>query len=211
MTDNDHSGGAKAIISRLTVDAILTESQMTTEYLSINSSTKACQQGQHWRWNEVDFAIMYANTTDKKSNNRSCVLKVWNKDYSLLLPGDIEARAEHQSLQQRAEKLQADILLVPHHGSNTSSSQAWLEVVAPELAIVSAGYKNKFKHPTKKVLARYQKMKIQVLNTANSGMIQLKIPASQYVGPIDFKLQRKMSPHYWNHRLDNVLYIPETL
>jgi len=204
--DNDHAGGANSILEMIAVQNLLVEPQMVGRKKRFNGLAKACKKGLKWQWNGVYFSIIHPGKAYKKSNNRSCVIKVWNKGYSLLLSGDIEARAENQLLQYNAHTLQSDILLVPHHGSNTSSSRAWLKKVAPQLAIVSAGYKNRFKHPTKKVLARYKGLGIQVLNTANHGMIQLKIPASLNNGPIEFDLQRKVSLHYWNHRLDNVLY-----
>jgi beta-lactamase superfamily II metal-dependent hydrolase len=71
---------------------------------------------------------------------------------SVLLTGDLERAGEQQLL---AQPLRADVLLVPHHGSKTSSSQTFIDAVQPKLALVSAGYRNRFGHPRADVLQRY--------------------------------------------------------
>ena len=204
--DNDHAGGAGSILQLMDVQMLFSEPQVFEERFQNEKNSQICKAGKNWQWNGVNFAFLHPDfdipaTPYKESNNRSCVLKVWNDRYSLLIPGDIERKAELQLLESKAGLLHADVLLVPHHGSNTSSTLAWLKQVKPQLGIVSAGYKNRFGHPTAKVLNRYHEQKIKVLNTAESGMILLNFPAGTTKRPLEARQQRKVSTHYWNHRL----------
>ncbi len=201
--DNDHAGGASAVLSMLDVDKVLAESQVPKDKFNSYVTHQACEAGLRWNWDGVNFAILHPDKfyRGRKSNNRSCVLKIWNEHNSILLPGDIERKAELQLINLYPDNLDSDVLLVAHHGSNSSSASAWLEKVTPQLAVVSAGYRNRFGHPTEKIKQRYQLFNIDLLNTASSGMIMLKFSAGQSKRPIQFKQQRKVSTHYWNHRL----------
>ncbi|MCW8935730.1 MAG: DNA internalization-related competence protein ComEC/Rec2 [Gammaproteobacteria bacterium] len=198
--DNDHAGGVKSVLNKLGTQSILGESSYIKKELSTYKTANFCKAGQKWTWNAVNFEVLHPVLSYKRLNNRSCVLKVWNQHYSLILPGDIESKAERDMLKNSADKLKTDILLVPHHGSNTSSSINWLEKTAPQVAIVSAGYRNRFGHPTDKVLKNYEIMTSRVLNTAISGMIQIKVPALQSAELIKTTQYRKVRTHYWNHR-----------
>ncbi len=198
--DNDHAGGADAVLGSLQVQQLLAEAEALKPRRRVGSIDEICRAGQNWQWNEVNFEVLHPPQYFKKSNNRSCVLKIWNAHYSVLLSGDIEQKAELSLLKLESAKLSSDVLLVPHHGSNTSSSQHWLEQVNPQLAIVSAAYKNRFGHPTAKVLSRYQNLPSRVLNTASSGMIQLKFPVKSAMKITEPQQQRKDNMHYWNHR-----------
>jgi len=204
--DNDHAGGAESVLKMINVQMLFSEPQVFKDRFQNEKNSHICTAGQRWQWNGVNFAILHPDFINgdiryKETNNRSCVLKVWNHRYSLLIPGDIERKAELHLLETQAPHLKADVLLVPHHGSNTSSTLDWLEKVNPQLGIVSAGYKNRFGHPTRKILKRYLEQKIKVLNTADSGMILLNFPAGLTQQPLEIRQQRKVSTHYWNHRL----------
>ncbi|MGE8397464.1 MAG: ComEC/Rec2 family competence protein, partial [Comamonas sp.] len=99
----------------------------------------------------------------------SCVLKITSVDgRSALLTGDIEA-AQEQALLQAAVDLSAQLLLVPHHGSKTSSSSAFIHAVQPQFAVVQSGYRNRFGHPAPQVVQRYQARAIPVINTPACG------------------------------------------
>lgn len=199
--DNDHAGGAQSVLNNVSTEGILGESSFIKKTFSTYDIAKACKAGQKWTWNGVNFEVLHPASSYKRLNNRSCVLKVWNQYYSLILPGDIEKRAERDMVKLAVNKLKTDILLVPHHGSNTSSSMNWLEKLKPQIAVVSAGYRNRFGHPTEKVLKNYEKLSSRVLNTAISGMIQIKVPASQSPELLKAREYRKVRTHYWNHRL----------
>ena len=202
--DNDHAGGVASILSEQALKQL-----RYGEWLpALDKSTvpaQYCRAGERWQWQGVNFEFLHPIKRHNKSNNNSCVLKVWNRQYSVLLTGDIERKVETQLHKRIRQQLLADVLIVPHHGSNTSSSQAWLDAVEPELAIVSAGYKNRFRHPTQKVTHRYRQMGTSVLNTAYEGAIQLKFSPGSVGGIPVMQLpkihrQRKVKVHYWNHR-----------
>jgi competence protein ComEC len=108
-------------------------------------------------------------------NARSCVLKVDAGAKSILLAGDIEAAQEAQLLMRGAGRLQADVLLAPHHGSGTSSTPAFLLAVHPELALFQVGYRNRYRHPKPEVFERYRALGIKRLRTDWSGALTLQM------------------------------------
>jgi competence protein ComEC len=97
----------------------------------------------------------------------------------VLLPADIEAPAENKLLRQFGDALRSDILLVPHHGSRTSSTLDFLSAVQPKLAINSSGHRNRFLHPAADVFTRYQMLKILFLDTACIGALKVQLRPGQ--------------------------------
>jgi len=119
----------------------------------------------------VDFLDRKSRDTWRTPNNNSLVLKVSFQDISFLLPGDIEAEAEKELCALDCRTLKCDVLLVPHHGSRSSSTPRFLECVDPDVAVVSSGWKNRFGFPHPAVLERYQRMGCQVFCTSQQGAI----------------------------------------
>ena len=107
-------------------------------------------------------------------NNNSIVLQLTFEGCVILLPGDIERAAEADLLRKMAPILKSNVLLVPHHGSRSSSSAAFLEAVAPEFAILSCGWRNRFGFPHPEVLTRYKNMGTQVFRTDQNGAIEVR-------------------------------------
>jgi competence protein ComEC len=132
----------------------------------------------HWRWEGVDFQVLNPALFSEhdKTNNRSCVLRIDNGLHSVLLTGDAEQLVEARLLRQD-EPLQSDILVAPHHGSNTSSSMPFIRAVNPRLIVISAGYNNRFHHPSAAVLARYTRRGLPWLSTAEQGAIRIQTDA----------------------------------
>ncbi|VAW73671.1 DNA internalization-related competence protein ComEC/Rec2, partial [hydrothermal vent metagenome] len=117
---------------------------------------------------------------NETGNNASCVLRVTSDDSrSILMPGDIERVVERRLLQHNPEKLAANVLLAPHHGSLTSSSPAFVSAVNAELVIFSTGYLNRFGFPKAEVSQRYRAAATARLNTAEEGSIQIRIEAGR--------------------------------
>lgn len=191
--DNDHSGGAQAVLAAMPVTQVLAN---TPEILTAHNSD-LCTAGQHWQWDGVEFTMQHpaANFPEQQENNRSCVLKIENGYHSMLLAADIERPAELWLAKQEAG-LNAEVVLVPHHGSKTSSSPAFLKAVNPKLGIVTSGYRNRFHHPHPSVIQRYASYGINLLDTVNSGELRLDFPAS----PASFVLRewRKVQNHCWS-------------
>ena len=136
--------------------------------------------GQRWSWEGVHFAMLHplpASHTDiaLKPNARSCTVKITAGKHAIFLAGDIEAAQEAQLLARSADgELAADVLLAPHHGSGTSSTQAFLSAVHPTLAIFQVGHRNRYKHPKAQVYARYGEMGIARLRTDVAGAVVLE-------------------------------------
>lgn len=190
--DNDHSGGANALLNALPVTNLLVSS---TEILT-NHHSNLCIAGQTWQWDGVTFTILHPaeDFADTKKNNRSCVLKIANPHHRVLLTADIERPAEKWLLKQAAD-IPADVLLLPHHGSKTSSSPAFIQAVAPKLGIVTSGYRNRFNHPHPSVTQRYQARDIKLLNTAETGELRLDFPATP--SNLHWREWRTAKMHLW--------------
>lgn len=160
--DSDHAGGAQAV------------QQAFPHMQWLGAGGIACVQGQSWVWDGVRFEMLHplsvgGHHTAASANARSCVLKVRSANgHSALLTGDIEARQEHAMLQAQVD-VSAHLLLVPHHGSKTSSSVAFLQAVQPTVAVVQSGYRNRFGHPAQPVMQRYQEQGVQWVNTPACG------------------------------------------
>lgn len=172
--DNDHIGGADSILSLLPVTQVISS---VPERLS-RYAPQRCETGMQWVWDEVDIRVVYPEAGDYASglseNNLSCVLQVRTQSRSFLLTGDIETPAEERLVARYAEALHSDVLLVPHHGSKTSSSAAFIANVAPHSAIFPVGWHNRYHFPHAQVLARYQQAGIEVQTTADRGAITIE-------------------------------------
>ncbi|PWR00335.1 DNA internalization-related competence protein ComEC/Rec2 [Leucothrix pacifica] len=176
--DRDHRGGASALFDALLVDKLYSNRSDALEgYEAI-----VCQQAMTWSWNDVVFEFLHPGPSmTGKDNDRSCVLKVSNPQHSVLLTGDILKRAERLLLKLQRDKLDSDILLMPHHGSNSSSTGAFISAVSPQWAIASAGYRSRFKHPHTRVLKRYEAQGVGILNTADDGAVQFHLSRNDEV------------------------------
>ena len=195
--DSDHSGGAASVLENFEVASMLSSLGAGHPLLSLASSARPCAAGQAWTWDGVRFELLHPagpNARAKKTNDLSCVLKVTAGERSMLLTGDIEAPAEAQLLQRDALALRADVLLVPHHGSRTSSSAAFLAAVRPSVAVVPVGYRNRFRHPNAEVLERYQNAGIMIRRTDLEGAVTIYLQS----GKFEIKSQRRERPRYWH-------------
>lgn len=183
--DIDHSGGARSLLNSVPVDWMLTsvfaDSDIVKTATQRGVLPLACAAGQSWNWDGVQFDVLHPELENYreasiKTNDRSCVIKVSSKNFSALLTADVEARSETALVNRYAinsEMLRSDVLLMPHHGSMTSSTPQFIDAVAPKLAIINAGYRNRFGHPREAVLARYASRNIPILRTDWHGAVIL--------------------------------------
>jgi competence protein ComEC len=194
--DQDHTGGAAAVL-RMQPQAALLSSIEASHPLQLLRPATRCQAGQRWEWDGVQFEILHPQPRDyegaARSNAMSCVLRIANGRTTALLAGDIE-KAQEAALAADPERLRADLLLVPHHGSKTSSSEAFLDAVRPALALVQAGYRNRFGHPAADVVERYRSRRVGLQLSAHCGAAQWR---SQQ--PAQVRCERTAAPHYWRH------------
>jgi competence protein ComEC len=192
--DNDHAGGAELLTAaypRMTVLAGGTDSA---------SRGRPCQPNQRWHWDDVEFRVLYPEWGDEdSSNNLSCVVRVDGNGGSLLLTGDIERRGEGNLLAS-GRPLAATVVVVPHHGSNTSSSTAFVEAVGPNTALVAAGFENRWGFPKPTVVHRWRAQGAEVLNSGTFGAIELTFSAAAATSQPKIKRFRVASARYWRRR-----------
>jgi competence protein ComEC len=205
--DSDHSGGANALLREIPISWLATsmysDADVVTEAKRRNVSAIACMAGQRWTWDEVRFEVLHPSATSYadgaiKTNDRSCVIKVNARSGSLLLTGDIEALSESELVNREASQLSADALLVPHHGSTTSSTPALLDAVRPRIAFVNAGYRNRFGHPRDDVLRRYGDRNISLHRTDWHGAITVE-SKDRFKS---VRRERDQRQRYWIDRVD---------
>lgn len=200
--DIDHVGGAQAVLA-MQPQAELMSSIEANHPLQALRASRRCEAGLRWDWDGVEFEVLHPLPIDYetpvKPNALSCVLRIRNGRQTALLTGDIEQAQEARLVASEGDRLRADVLLVPHHGSNTSSTDAFLDAVAPRLAIVQAGYRNRFGHPTARVMARYAERKITVVDSPHCGAFlwQSWVPEASLSGAC----WRTASQRYWHHRV----------
>jgi len=165
----DHAGGLDAILLNMVVDDVLSGEPERLE------GSRGCHSGETWFWNEVEFRILWpVGDARLTSNNRSCVVQVITGGGRILLTGDIEVKAEQALVRDYGTELESSVLVVPHHGSNTSSTLSFLSTVRAKIAVVSAGSHNRYGHPSPEVVDRYKRLGIRLLNTAQHGEIIIK-------------------------------------
>jgi competence protein ComEC len=219
--DSDHIGGAQTVLESFPEADLLGQDIDTLVFHSSGANIKSpCYAGIRWHWDGVDFEFLSpeksgvsasspglnsavkpaANPVSKqgKRNNHSCVLRIASASGSVLFTGDIEKAVENQLLQRYPEQLNSDILIVPHHGSNTSSSLSFIQQVKPELSLISVGYKNRYQLPSSQVTARYETIKSELIETDKSGAITISVLSA---GGISVDRYRERVQKYWHHRL----------
>ena len=173
--DHDHTGGAASLMQALPVAATMSSLE-PGHPLRTRAPHQPCTAGTRWQWDGVAFEILHppaerlaAATPRTRANSLSCVLRVAGRQGSVLLAGDIEAAEEQALLRTAPAALASSVLLVPHHGSGTSSTPGFIAAVSPEVAVVQAGHRSRYGHPAPAVLARYAAAGVPVLTSAACG------------------------------------------
>jgi competence protein ComEC len=172
--DTDHAGGAESLRNALPVDSWHTSLAPAHPLRPLARDHQPCEAGSAWQWDGVQFEFVHPTADDlvreTKPNAVSCVLRVTDvAGRSALLTGDIEAAQEAALVARQGDRLRSDLLLVPHHGSRSSSTDAFLDTVRPQVAMVQAGYRSRFGHPAPQVLARYQARGIMLVRSDRCG------------------------------------------
>ncbi|KGF82068.1 competence protein ComEC [Massilia sp. JS1662] len=198
--DMDHTGGALAVLEGVDVDWLA--SSLPLEHAIVRAVRRhvRCGAGQHWEWDGIAFDMLHptpASYDDAhlKTNARSCTLRISNGRRTVLLAGDIEAAQEAALLERSRDRLRADVLLAPHHGSGTSSTLAFLQTVRPEIAIFQVGYRNRYRHPKPEVYERYGALGAQRLRTDDAGALTLEVGAD-----VAWRSYRADHARYWYGR-----------
>jgi competence protein ComEC len=164
--DLDHRGGLESLLKNYKVHELIVNDP------SFYRRGFSCHNYPMWRWDGVSFQFFPLHNQRAK-NNSSCILKVGNRNNAILLTGDIEKSAEHYLFKTYGRELASTVLVVPHHGSKTSSSEEFVAQVAPQYALVSYGFDNRYHFPHNQALMSYQLHHIPVYNTLGCGMIRV--------------------------------------
>jgi competence protein ComEC len=192
--DNDHIGGVASLLKAFPVRRIVSS---VPEQLP-GGGAMFCRRGDQWQWDGVHFSVLHpALQFDGSGNNGSCVLRIEAAGGGrLLLAGDIEREAEQQLLREQRDRLGAEVLVVPHHGSNTSSSAAFIAAVAPSLALFPAGYLNRYRLPSPEVLERYQAAGVSHFQTGRHGALTVRFSAQDSRPRL--AAWREQRPRFWH-------------
>jgi competence protein ComEC len=200
--DLDHAGGALSLLQAVPVgwlaSSLPADHPIATEVARAGPALQ-CIAGQRWTWDGVHFTMLHPTAREYadpfgRTNDRSCVVRVDSAYGSALLAGDIEAKAEASLVRAQRASLRVDVLVVPHHGSRTSSTPAFVRAVSPRLALVANGYRNRFGHPRADVVARFETIGAQVLRTDQQGAITIRFDAE---APLAWSSARVERARYW--------------
>ena len=177
--DNDHAGDLSGFLRSNKVGALYSGEPEKLLPIEISHCGKVGETLLH---SALEIKILWPNLDDERSateglgllersNNRSCVLLIRYQDKHILLTGDIEAKVERHLLENGVLPKNVDLLIAPHHGSNTSSTAAFVRRVNPKQVVFSSGYKNRYRHPAEKVTRRYQSAGAVLWSTAHCGAL----------------------------------------
>ncbi len=189
-SDTDHSGGAASVMAAMPVGRILSSLP--------ELPGETCADGQAWEWEGVRFHMLYPQAAPAdgrriKPNHQSCVLRIEAGGKVMLLTSDIEAADERAMLARDATALRADVLVVPHHGSRTSSTPEFVAAVGAREVIYPVGYRNRFGHPRADVVARYGDARIWRSDRHGAIRVELGSEAPP-------QAWREAHPRYWHGR-----------
>ena len=182
--DSDHAGGVPAVRRLIRV-----KDELGTD------GHPPCTDGQQWEWDGVRFEVLHPDAAQYSDNNRSCVLKVSTPGFSVLLAGDIERAAEARLIEVHGNKLKADVLIAPHHGSKTSSTEPFVQAVGPQLVIFGAAWRSHYGHPRPEVVQRYRDVGAKALVTGVEGAVRIWRDED---GAISTASWRREASRFWN-------------
>jgi len=194
--DTDHTGGAWSVLAAMEVGRVLHSLPASHAVLALAPDARRCARGMAWDWDGVRFEVLHPppEAAARRRNDESCVLRVAAGGSAMLLTGDIERGAELEL--SRGGLARADVLLVPHHGSRTSSSAEFLAAARPQLAVVPVGYRSRFGHPHPEVLGRYAGAGVALLRTDRDGAVTVRLGA----GAPRPEAERARRARYWHVR-----------
>ena len=197
--DRDHSGGARSVLEAMPVGLLWSSLSPDHALLAAPAWRAPCVAGRKWFWDGVSFEFLHPHaealsSRATRANNRSCVLRIESRAGRVLLTGDIERAAERELLQRVPALLPAEALLVPHHGSGSSSMPEFVKQVASRHAVFAVGHRNRFGHPREDVLERYREAGSELLRTDTGGAIQLRFAP----GNLRVDAERVRARRYWH-------------
>lgn len=193
--DNDHVGGVPSLLGEMAVAQV----RAGVPEAIASRTAVPCRHGERWNWDGVEFVVLHPGRGhQRKGNNASCVIRISAAGgQRILLTGDIESSAEQALLRAHPGQLRAEVLVVPHHGSLTSSSVTFIEAVSPETALFPVGYRNRYGFPRQQVIDRYRSTGAELLDTAAHGAVSIRLGRGQRPSISAYRCAR---PRYWRSR-----------
>ena len=190
--DADHIGGAPSVLAQMPVGDVLSS---VPDQLPMVKAL-ACNEDYIWAWDNVRLQILHPNADmlAAKENDLGCVLRVEAGGHAIILPADIEKRAEAVLLQRHRPELDADVLVAPHHGSSTSSTPGFVDAVSPGVVLFPTGYLNRFGFPKPEVVARYRERGIRMYDTGRDGALSVQLGGA---GVSEVTAERQRAKRFW--------------
>lgn len=207
-SDNDHAGGARAILQGLPISTFIVSHQEETKTLDRVGQTAAsevprssCYAGKQWQFGELRFESIWPLAEDQplpkgvtnNPNNHSCVLLLYYRESVVLLPGDIDKSVERYLTAEGAIPQTLDLVVAAHHGSKTSSGADLIKHTKILWSVFSSGYKNRYNHPSDVVVNRFERAGVHTLNTASSGAVTFRFTDHL----VEVKQARRVSQKRW--------------
>ncbi len=169
--DLDHRGGLASLEAKYKIDELIVDDP------AFYQRGLSCHSYPDWSWDGVSFHFFPITRQISSKNNSSCVLQISTPAGQILLSGDIEKQAEQYLVSTYGKQLNSSVLVVPHHGSKTSSTSIFVKTVAPKFALVSYGFDNRYHFPHQQAVHTYQQHNIPIYNTVDCGMLSVHLNA----------------------------------
>jgi competence protein ComEC len=199
--DIDHTGGAASIMQAMPVQRIISSLALDHPLVKNLANNQRCIAGQSWQWDGITFEILHPTAQNYaqekiKDNDLGCVLRISNDKHHVLLASDIEKKSEKILLAQQGDKLAATLLIVPHHGSKTSSTPDFVAAVHPRYAVFTVGYRNRFRHPNADVYERYREAGSNLLRSDEDGLLSITVQGENFT----VEKYRQSHARYWQQK-----------
>ncbi len=196
--DDDHKGGAGSVLGLMHARTLILGPSLranTLNDIDAQLTRDTCRRGEAWTWNGVGFRWIHPGDVKyERDNDSSCVLLVNAGEHAVLVTGDIEAEAEGE-LVRAGVLAPVDIVVVPHHGSRTSSTQDFVAASRPRWAVYAVGYRNRWNFPVRRVVERWEQAGAQGVRTSDGGAITFElVPGRALARPIEW---RREHPRPW--------------
>jgi competence protein ComEC len=187
--DNDHSGGMQAVLRAFP------RAQLFAPEGWAPPGATLCQRDTAWQWDGVAFRILHPPPFfPYLHNNSGCVLRIEAGGHVALLPADIEKPVEQRLVEEQLAAIRADLLIVPHHGSLTSSTPEFVAAVHPHYALMATGADNRFRLPRADIVDRYRESGARTIDSDDAGAMRFRLNAA---GVALLELRRADRPRYW--------------
>ncbi|MFC3909345.1 DNA internalization-related competence protein ComEC/Rec2 [Legionella dresdenensis] len=196
--DLDHRGGLSSLQQKFP------KAELVVDNVAFYRQGSNCHQYPAWQWDGIHFQFLPIKQAFRDKNNSSCVLTISNQSGSILFTGDIEKYAENYLSATYGQKLAAEVLVVAHHGSKTSSTPAFIHNVAPRYAIISAGFDNRYHFPHAQTITTLQEQGSAIYNTMDCGMVTVRLTRASIEKPKCYKQLRAIKPKLPNYLIKKV-------